>query len=106
MTASIYIHIPFCRSKCDYCDFFSVPLRGGASETETLLDRYVERLGGELRAALDSVPLVPSVYIGGGTPSLLGPERLSFLLGCLEERPAKRPAVARPAGRSEITLEV
>ncbi|MDD7362758.1 MAG: radical SAM family heme chaperone HemW [Peptoniphilus sp.] len=70
---SVYIHIPFCEKKCGYCDFYSfVP-----SKEETM-ERYVEMLARE--AALYEEELrarnIRTIYIGGGTPSMLGSDRL------------------------------
>ncbi|MCI1207862.1 MAG: radical SAM family heme chaperone HemW [Treponema sp.] len=76
-SCSLYIHIPFCRSKCDYCDFFSIPV-GNTSVPDTYLSAvkkeiswYVERY---------SVQNWNTVYIGGGTPSLILPEQLYDLV--------------------------
>ncbi|MDR3355817.1 MAG: coproporphyrinogen III oxidase family protein [Spirochaetaceae bacterium] len=84
VTASLYIHVPFCKKKCDYCDFYSVPEGDWAGGG--LLDRFVDALradiGGQLAGFRVSEPA--SVYIGGGTPSLLGPGRLKTLLEFLE----------------------
>jgi oxygen-independent coproporphyrinogen-3 oxidase len=82
MTASLYIHIPFCVSHCDYCDFYSevVPSRGrGASD---LIDRFTHLLCTELDIVLDryALDMVPTLYIGGGTPSVLGRNGLAKLL--------------------------
>lgn len=95
-TLGIYVHIPFCRSKCEYCDFYSL---GGGRDTQ-LYDQYLEALtehfkeGG--RRASDHV--VDTVYFGGGTPSYFGAERLSKLL----EELGKRFHILRDA---EITFE-
>lgn len=73
--AGIYIHIPFCGSKCAYCDFYSRP-----PGDEALIDAYVDAVIGEWnirRAELQSP--VETIYIGGGTPSLLGTGRLARL---------------------------
>ncbi len=63
----IYVHIPFCVRKCAYCDFLSVPAE------EAVRSRYVEVLKDELRqkAAAGEEHVVTSVFIGGGTPSIL-----------------------------------
>jgi oxygen-independent coproporphyrinogen-3 oxidase len=76
--ASLYVHIPFCASKCAYCDFFSVP----ASPSSPVIDEYLEALRRDISAQLSyfKVDGVPSVYIGGGTPSLLGGARIAGLL--------------------------
>ena len=72
----IYIHIPFCRSKCDYCDFYSLAGR------EDQMDRYQKALLAHLK---ETAPLaqgypVDSIYFGGGTPSLCAPEAVAGLL--------------------------
>jgi oxygen-independent coproporphyrinogen-3 oxidase len=80
--ASLYIHVPFCAGVCDYCDFYSVP--AGAGEGGTL-DQYVETLLGDIdRQFREFTPEhIPTVYIGGGTPSVLGAERMGRLLAGL-----------------------
>lgn len=73
----IYIHIPFCRSKCDYCDFYSVTDRDAR-----LWDDYLDAVCQHIREAGTLAPgyLVDTVYFGGGTPSLFGAERLAHIL--------------------------
>lgn len=62
----LYLHIPFCHSKCIYCDFFSTPL------ARSLYSDYIDALGAELEMRVGELPAPPSsVYIGGGTPSIL-----------------------------------
>lgn len=73
--AGIYIHIPFCRQACRYCDFFfSVSLQ--------FRDNYVERLIGEIekRAGYQEWETMDTLYFGGGTPSVLLPEHLDQIL--------------------------
>lgn len=72
-SASIYIHIPFCRTRCSYCDFFST-----ACGKKGVSDSYVSALCREiqLRFRYSGYSSVHTVYIGGGTPSLLTPEQL------------------------------
>lgn len=67
----LYIHIPFCVKKCNYCDFLSAPA-GGEEQKE-----YVESLGERIRshAALGKDYHVVSIFLGGGTPSILRPEQ-------------------------------
>lgn len=71
----LYLHIPFCMSKCPYCDFYSLPYR------EQSAQQYV----GALLHALDTAPgkgrEVDSIYFGGGTPVLLGSALLEILQG-------------------------
>ena len=91
----VYIHIPFCKAKCDYCDFYSLPDREG------VMDDYLKALVAHIK---ETAPLakgwqVDTVYIGGGTPSVFGAKRLTTLLGEVK----RRFDVPREA---EITCEV
>ena len=90
---SLYLHFPFCRSKCVYCDFNSRPLRDGDE-----LDAYLAALVGEARRRAMPARRVVSIYLGGGTPSLLGERQLAAVL----EEVRRSFAVDRTA---EITLE-
>ena len=85
-TLSIYVHIPFCRSKCPYCDFNSVPVQGTASISPS--DYYIKALLKELHARSVSEGLsghaLESLYLGGGTPSLLSPEAVALLIEGVE----------------------
>jgi oxygen-independent coproporphyrinogen III oxidase len=95
MFTRLYLHIPFCRRKCPYCAFVS---REG---NETEMEEYVDLLLEEMRLARqESSPLRPldSVYLGGGTPSLLHPQQVAQLL----EQAAGLFGLAAAA---EITLE-
>jgi oxygen-independent coproporphyrinogen-3 oxidase len=99
--ASVYIHVPFCAGLCDYCDFYSIPV----TFEDPRLDRYVDLVLGDLEASLteNGVDRVPTVYIGGGTPSVLGAARLDRLLGGVTALLRGRDA-AEGAER-EFTLE-
>ena len=99
MTTSLYIHVPFCSKKCDYCDFYSIPT--GAEPPGKLLDRFVEALCRDIAGQITAfrVTELVTVYIGGGTPSLLGPERMKTLLGFIASAGALR-------GGGEFTVEV
>lgn len=70
----LYIHIPFCRQKCRYCDFASYP------NCESAIPAYVDALLSEMDAYLSRKLTVSTVFIGGGTPSLLPPEQLRRIL--------------------------
>ena len=74
---SLYVHVPFCRLKCPYCDFFSVP---AASSLD--LERVIAETTEQLACFKDWLrpAQVPTVYIGGGTPSLLPAQLLKKLL--------------------------
>ena len=89
MSLGLYLHIPYCFSKCRYCDFYSHPGERGVP------DAYVEALVRELDRFAPERPLQPdTLYFGGGTPSLLRPEQAKRLIdaatGCLCRRPAGR----------------
>ena len=70
----IYLHVPFCDTLCPYCDFFKK--RPAEGETQ----RYVEQLKTELSSYADKKLRADSVYVGGGTPSVLPGDRLTELL--------------------------
>ena len=77
----LYIHIPFCVRKCQYCDFLS-----GPSDEETK-DRYIEALLKEIRAAEHTEDYkIVSVFIGGGTPSALKAEAIASIMRTLQEK--------------------
>lgn len=111
--AHLYVHIPFCRARCAYCDFASEPvgphLRAGRVEA------YVEQLLGEVRGRMGGGPgaapgaagpagaageprAVETIYLGGGTPTVLPEERL---LALVSELAALQRGVAEP----EFTIE-
>lgn len=76
----VYVHVPFCRRRCNYCDFLS---QGGATEVpEEYVDAVLQEWKSWERAVADDYTL-QSIYIGGGTPSLLAPDQLSRLLEAL-----------------------
>ncbi len=78
----LYLHIPFCKSKCLYCDFYSLPGR------EDGVKDYVKALGAHLAetAPLAAGHRVDTVYFGGGTPSLLGHRYLLRLLDGIRDK--------------------
>ena len=90
----VYIHIPFCRSKCDYCDFYSLAGR------EERMDDYLKALLTHIRETAPQARgwQVDTVYFGGGTPSIFGDKRLRAVLSEVQ----KRFDTARDA---EITVE-
>lgn len=77
----LYIHIPFCRAKCKYCDFISGP----APDEE--IQSYVEALCKEIRAAKDEYSKyhITSIYMGGGTPSILNISQFTMIVNALIE---------------------
>jgi oxygen-independent coproporphyrinogen-3 oxidase len=92
---SLYVHVPWCLKKCPYCDFNSHEL------TSTLPEqRYIEALLADLEAALPLIwgRPVHSIFIGGGTPSMLAPDTVDCLIGALRARLPLEP-------QCEITME-
>src|SRR5712691_11465486 len=71
----LYVHIPFCASRCPYCDFATAPA------TTALRGRYLETLGREIgcEGELLGRPRVRTLFFGGGTPSLLEPAEIRSL---------------------------
>lgn len=92
-SAGLYIHIPFCRSRCSYCDFAT-----GLYEKE-LANRYVTAVVSEINSSSVAGPPVDTIYFGGGTPSLLDPAQLDRIISALSGRFDVAPD-------SEITLEI
>jgi oxygen-independent coproporphyrinogen-3 oxidase len=72
----LYIHVPFCQTKCPYCDFFSVT-------SPELISAYLEALEKEAPFYGDLFPAFDTLYLGGGTPSLLDGRQLDALMACL-----------------------
>ena len=90
----LYIHIPFCKAKCAYCDFYSL------AHGEARMDACAAALAASLRAAAPDAAgyTVDTVYFGGGTPSYFGASRLAALLSVVTESFCVAPD-------AEITLE-
>jgi len=80
--AGIYIHIPFCKTKCMYCDFYSI------TDREKDADGFVSALCNEIsHSSLDEYPWIfDTLFIGGGTPSLLNGNQLEFILTTLSKK--------------------
>ena len=91
----IYVHIPFCRSKCQYCDFYSV-----TDKSSNLTDAYLYAIVAHIKEAgmLSPNHIVDTVYFGGGTPSLFGAEGLSAILSAIRKHFDVAPT-------AEITFE-
>lgn len=80
--AGLYVHIPFCRRKCPYCDFYSVPFR--AEEAEHFLAALQHEMRLWARGPLFAGNPFATLYFGGGTPSLLRPAQLSTLISTVD----------------------
>ena len=75
MAAGVYIHIPFCRSRCSYCDFATDLYRDGG-----VVERYVDALSTEIEGCTAHGIEAENIYFGGGTPSLLLPEQAERII--------------------------
>ena len=79
--AGIYIHIPFCRTRCSYCDFAT-----GIYES-SLAERYVKAVIAEIESAQEGIRLAfDTIYFGGGTPSMLSPDQVEQILTAVRQR--------------------
>lgn len=99
MNASIYIHIPFCKSRCVYCGFYS-------STLSELHDVYVDALCHELTLRKDYLPTdatIQTLYIGGGTPSQLTEGQLSRLLSNIYNNVGKPQEVTVECNPDDVT---
>jgi len=93
--AGIYIHIPFCRSRCSYCDFATGMYESG------IAGRYVSALCSEIKAwrEVEQPPVVDTIYFGGGTPSLLTTSQIESIEAAIHDR-------FEVADDAEVTLEI
>ena len=91
--AGVYVHIPFCRSKCDYCNFFSLASMRGTEELAGAICAETD-----LRAGYLDTKEITTVYFGGGTPSLLPEKDIGAILDKLHK-------TFKLHSKAEITLE-
>ena len=80
MNSSLYIHIPFCKKLCGYCDFFKTMSLAKKSE---VLARIAEEM--RERAPMLDGTVLKTIYFGGGTPTVCSPEELGALLACARD---------------------
>ncbi len=73
----LYIHVPFCRSKCQYCDFYSM-----ATKEDKLIDGYLDAVCDHIKEAGELAPgyKVDTIYFGGGTPTFFGADGMAIIL--------------------------
>jgi len=90
--AGLYVHIPFCMRKCRYCDFYSI---SDLSQTS----RFLAALKHEMQMNSGTPLVFDTLYIGGGTPSVLAPEAIGQII----ETASKYFSITSDA---EITLEI
>jgi len=100
LSLGIYISVPFCRSKCSFCNFASGVFSGGAYEryvTQVCTEiAQADRIAGELGGRMERT--VDSIYLGGGTPSVLAPDQFERLVTAVREEFQVDP-------RAEVTVE-
>lgn len=91
----IYVHIPFCKSKCHYCDFYSIP-----GDDRKLMDKYLKAICVHIKESGALAPgyRVDTIYFGGGTPSHFGAQGLAAILTAIRQNYDVSP-------RAEITFE-
>ncbi len=103
LPVSLYVHVPFCASKCAYCDFYSQA--GGESKYGAFVDAALFETGHW--SHYDLLDAVPTVYVGGGTPTILGDELVRLLRGLLETvrlRPGAEVTVETNPDTTEASL--
>lgn len=88
----LYIHIPFCKSKCPYCDFYSIV-------SSSLIDKFLDSIFIEMDFYKSFVKKIDTLYLGGGTPSILNKEQIFKLIKNIK---SKFKFTLNP----EITIEV
>ena len=94
----LYVHIPFCKQKCEYCDFYSV------ANKDELIPQYIQSILNEIQGvskseSLDFIPIVTTIYIGGGTPSYIKSSFIRQILNTIYEN-------YEVDKNAEITIEV
>lgn len=99
-TKSLYIHIPFCVSKCSYCDFYSIPIGNSNVGDFSCFSAYLKALKNEIdfRLGYFNIKELETIYIGGGTPSLLSVFQIKELLDFIKSK-------CQVDENAEITLE-
>jgi len=94
MSDGIYLHIPFCRSRCSYCDFAT-----DVFKSDEAVERYVSALTKEIESFSKTSESIETIYFGGGTPSLLAPARLENILNSVHKKFRVEPKI-------ELTMEM
>jgi len=85
MRTGIYIHVPFCHEKCDYCSFYSIPVKG-RDDFLSKAGAFTGRVCEEIKEILGKGSFsVDTIYFGGGTPVLLPPEMLNEIFSVIDE---------------------
>ncbi|MCR5455096.1 MAG: radical SAM protein, partial [Bacteroidales bacterium] len=95
--SGLYVHIPFCRSKCGYCDFYSVATHKDSDFAADFINSVVKEI--EQKAYLFSNQIVETIYFGGGTPSILPLHHLESIYRAIDSN-------YHLADKVECTLEM
>ena len=98
MSFGLYVHIPFCKQKCIYCNFATLP-KTPASEFDTYLDSLLAEIENR-HGFFDKTKPLSSIYFGGGTPSLFSPLQLSKILSQIKKVGFKK------SFQAEVTIEI
>lgn len=99
-TTHIYVHLPFCSSRCAYCDFYS------ETEKTGLAPEYIGALMRELEESDLPAGLIKTVYLGGGTPTLIGGELLGRLLDALSRYTQPGAEITVEANPGTVTQDL
>ncbi len=104
--AGLYIHIPFCRSKCAYCDFYSLPVGSVLKKDPCSLSKYLKAILTELemRAGEINEP-INTIYIGGGTPTAVPMPELTDFISLITKKTAAINRRFQTSKILEFTIE-
>ncbi len=98
VSLGLYVHVPYCRRVCPYCDFFVVPIGRRGAASPAAIGGFVEALLRELELVGDRAATLSTLHFGGGTPSTLTPDELGRIVAAIRDRFSVEP-------EAEITLE-
>lgn len=104
--AGLYVHVPFCRKKCRYCDFYSIPYPS-LNPSTSLVTEWLHALDEEAMLYQDRFAFFDTLYVGGGTPTLLTKDDLARLIEILRRRFSICPdaEISLEANPNDVTLE-
>src|SRR3954468_2876835 len=96
----IYVHVPFCATRCGYCDFntYTATELGSGATPASYVDSALAEIGLARRTLEDDPRRVETVFFGGGTPTMLEPDHLMRILRAIDERFGLAP-------NAEVTTE-
>lgn len=103
--AGLYIHIPFCRKKCDYCDFYSEV--SGKNIIENFLDSALKEIQFYKNHPVYGTTSFHTLFFGGGTPSLLSPEKIEYFIRAVRKifHFVNKPEITLEANPESLTLD-